>query len=189
MDFNLFGKSKAKQDAIDMLIEDHERVKELFKSFKELEDSQDPALIDIVSTACLELMVHSKLEEEIFYPAVRKVATEELDKLLAEADVEHESIDLLVEKLATVQLDEEMYKANFTVVREYVEHHVKEEEDEMFPKVRALKNLNLDALGEKMRTRQMQLVDEIADDPNIVTGAFASQGKRAMGSASGMQLR
>ncbi|HKO88499.1 MAG TPA: hemerythrin domain-containing protein [Burkholderiales bacterium] len=176
MGFSLFGKPKEELDAIEMLMEDHARVRELFKSFEELEEGDDPEIVDIITTACLELMVHSKLEEEIFYPAVHDVATEELNKLLAEAEVEHETIDILVEKLATEQLDEEMYKANFTVVHEYVEHHVKEEEDEMFPKIRDLKGLDLDKLGAQMRARQIELVEEIAADPAIATGPTGGKG-------------
>ena len=164
--FNLFGKSKENLNAVEMLIDDHVRVKELFKAYKEIEDTSNPELIDIVTTACLELMVHSKVEEEVFYPAIEKLADEEMKKLLSEAIIEHETIDALVEKLATTELDEETYKSNFTVVMEYVEHHVQEEEDEMFPKVKAL-NLNLDMLATKMRARQMELVDDIAANPNI----------------------
>ena len=178
--FDLFGKSKTTEtlNAIEMLKEDHARVNELFAVFKELEDSDSPEIVDVVTTACLELMVHSKLEQEIFYPAVHKVADKKMSDLLAEAEIEHGTIDSLIEKLATQRLDMELYKANFKVVQEYVEHHVKEEENEMFPKIESL-DLNLETLGKKMQSRQMELVEEIAGDPNIATVLTGSPGAPA----------
>lgn len=174
--FNLFGKPKENLDAIELLMDDHARVRELFKAFKETEDKEDPALVGLVTTACLELMVHSKLEEEIFYPAIRQAAKGDLKDLLSEAEVEHETIDSLVENLLGAPLEDEMFLAHFHVVMEYVEHHVQEEEDEMFPKVRAL-SLNLDRLGEQMRLRQEELVEEIASNQEIATGTVLQQGK------------
>jgi len=154
-------RSAAKMDAITLLTDDHARVKKLFRSFEKLKDKDDElALQDIVTTACSELQVHSKLEEELFYPAVRALADHELEEMLNEAKVEHGSVDELVHKLANQKLDDEMYKAHFTVVMEYVKHHVKEEEKEMFPKVRKLKRLDLKALGERMRARQEELMGE-----------------------------
>ena len=176
MEFSLFGGSPRKDglNAIEMLKADHARVEDLFAAFKKLEDGDSPEIVDIVTMACLELMVHSKLEKEVFYPALQRLNDAELSKQLAEAEVEHESIDLLVEKLLTQSLDDEQYKANFTVVREFVEHHVKEEEEEMFPRVEALK-IDLDALAKKMRARQMELVEEIESDPDIATASTGGQ--------------
>ena len=156
---------KANPDAIDLLMEDHAKVKKLFKSFEKMKDSDDEeALEEIVTTACTELFVHSMLEKEIFYPAIRAQDDEELNELLAEAEVEHESVDTLVEKLSTVQLEDEMYKANFTVLAEYVDHHVKEEEDEMFPKIRKLKDLDLDQLAEEMKARKEEMMGELMSE-------------------------
>lgn len=183
-------KSTAKMDAITLLTDDHARVKKLFRSFEKMKDKDDDiALQDIVTTACSELQVHSQLEKEIFYPAVRALADHELEEMLNEADVEHESVDALVHKLANSKLDDEMYKANFTVVMEYVKHHVKEEEKEMFPKVRKLRRLDLKALGEQMRARQEELMGEFIKeaghapedsemaDEALIVGAKKSKGK------------
>ena len=160
---NSSTKQSGKPDAIDMLLADHREVEKLFKSFEKTKEGEDEqAITDIVTTACTALKVHSQLEKEIFYPAIREVASEEeLTDILSEAEVEHETIDALVEKLSKVHLKEEMYKANFTVVVEYVKHHVKEEEKEMFPKVRKIKALDLEAVGEEMSTRKQELMDEI----------------------------
>jgi hemerythrin superfamily protein len=165
----LFGKSSTLQDAVDMLIEDHLRVKELFRSYDDVEDSDEAMIGGIVTTSCLELMVHSRLEKEVFYPAIRKVADIELLQLLDEAEVEHATVDALVEELLLSPPGANVYKANFKVVRDYVEHHVKEEEGQMFPKVRRL-SLNLDQLAEKMRARQDELIDEIASNSQIASG-------------------
>ena len=183
-------KSAAKMDAITLLTDDHARVKKLFRSFEKLKDKDDElALQDVVTTACSELQVHSKIEDEIFYPAVRAQADHELEEMLNEAKVEHGSVDALVHKLANEKLDDEMYKANFTVVMEYVKHHVKEEEKEMFPKVRKLRRLDLKALGERMRARQEELMGEFIKeaghapedgemaDEELLVGAKKSKGK------------
>lgn len=157
------AKRAPKFDAIRLLTDDHARVKKLFRAFQKAEKSNDhEAMEDIVTTACSELTVHSRIEEEIFYPAVRAQADEALREVLAEADVEHESVDALVKKLSTAKLDAEMHKANFTVVMEYVKHHVKEEEKEMFPKVRKLRGLDLQELGMQLRARQEELMGEFA---------------------------
>src|SRR3546814_20281875 len=104
-----------RSDAIELLEEDHARVKKLFKTFEKAKESDHEAIEDIITTACTELKVHSKIEKEIFYPAVRAKANHELAELLNEAEVEHESVDALVEKLTAVKLNDEMYKANFMV--------------------------------------------------------------------------
>lgn len=165
----LFGKPQTLQDAVDMLIDDHLRVKELFKSYDDVEDTDEAVRAGIVTTACLELTVHSRLESEVFYPALRKSADIEMLKLLDEAEVEHSTIDTLVEELLISPPGEKLYQANFKVVRDYVEHHVKEEEGQLFPKVRRM-GIDLDALGEKMRARQDELVEEIAGNPAIASG-------------------
>ncbi|HEY9381648.1 MAG TPA: hemerythrin domain-containing protein [Burkholderiales bacterium] len=160
-------KRAANMNAIDLLKEDHARVKKLFKAFEKAKEGDHEAIEDIVTTACTELKVHSKIEEEIFYPAVRAKANHEIEELLNEAKVEHGSVDALVEKLTTVRMDDEMYKANFTVVVEYVKHHVEEEEKEMFPKVQKLRGLDLDDLGMQLRARQEKLMGELIKDAEI----------------------
>lgn len=154
--------SKANPDAIDLLIQDHQKVKKLFESFEKIKDGGDEAKIEeIVTKACVELFIHSTLEKEIFYPAIRVAADEDIGELLNEAEVEHETADALVGKLSTVQLNDEMYKANFIVLVEYVEHHVKEEEEEMFPKIRRLKDLDLEQLGEEMKALKEEMMQEL----------------------------
>ena len=160
------GTSKSEQqNAIELLTADHERVKKLFKEFEKIKDSDDQeSCIENVKSACAELRVHSMIEEEIFYPAVRSKADQELEELLNEADVEHASVDQLIDKLAEIEPSDGMYKAHFMVICEYVKHHVQEEEKEMFPKVRKLKELDLDELGIELQARKEDLMGDFFEE-------------------------
>lgn len=147
-------------NAIEMLIEDHRTVQKLFKAFEKTEESDAESRIEIVESACAELKLHALLEEEIFYPAVRSKMGEQGEDLLNEAAVEHEVADSLIEKLAETDPSEPQYAAYFTVLCEYVEHHLKEEEKELFPKVKKLKDLDLEELAGEMRARRDELTAE-----------------------------
>jgi hemerythrin superfamily protein len=154
-------KSKSKAaDAIDLLKEDHEKVKKAFKQFEKMDRSDPESCRELVETVCADLRVHTTLEEEIFYPAVREVIDDE--DLLNEAAVEHETAKMLIEQLENMEPDDPNYFATFTVLGEYVMHHVKEEEGEMFPQARKSKELDLAALGELMKARKEELVAETA---------------------------
>jgi hemerythrin superfamily protein len=155
------AKKQKKDDAIELLKQDHRSVEVLFKEFEELEDDQDAAE-QIMETACTELKIHDKIETEIFYPAVRNAAEqEEVEDLLDEAEVEHDTVRALIGKLEGMDPSDEKRKAHFTVLVEYVKHHVKEEEKEMFPKVKKLKSLDLEAIGAEMKERKEALMAEM----------------------------
>jgi hemerythrin superfamily protein len=153
------------QNAIDMLLEDHKKVQKLFKDFEKLDREDTEACQELVNTACTELKVHSMIEKELFYPAVRdQVEKEEDEDLLNEAEVEHQTVDQLVETLEGMDPGDAMYAAHFTVLSEYVKHHVQEEEKEMFPRVKKMKSLDLDALGEEMKSRKQELMTEFGGE-------------------------
>jgi hemerythrin superfamily protein len=153
--------TQKKDDAIELLKKDHREVEALFKEFEQLEDNQEAAE-QIIETACTELKIHDKIETEIFYPAVREAAEqEEIEDLLDEAEVEHDTVRELIEKLEGMDPTDEKRHAHFTVLTEYVKHHVKEEEKEMFPKVKKLKSLDLKALGLQMKERKSALMAEM----------------------------
>jgi hemerythrin superfamily protein len=153
------------QNAIDMLLEDHKKVQKLFKDFEKLDREDTEACQEVVSTACTELKVHSMIEKELFYPAVRdQVEKEEDEDILNEAEVEHQTVDQLVETLEGMDPGDAMYAAHFTVLSEYVKHHVQEEEKEMFPRVKKMKSLDLDALGEEMKSRKQELMAEFGGE-------------------------
>ena len=148
----------AKQnDAIAMLTQDHREAAELFKQFEELGDGKGAAKKKqaIVEQVCTALTLHTMLEEEIFYPAVRDEVTEAED-LLDEAQVEHASAKDLIAQLQEMEPGDELYDAKVKVLGEQVQHHVKEEEKEMFPKVKK-SGLDLEALGEEMRARREEI--------------------------------
>lgn len=150
------------RSAIDLLTQDHKRVQRLFKDFEKVDRNDGDAVREIVETACLELQIHSMLEEEIFYPAVRAQAADQPEEdLLNQADVEHETVDELIAKLHALEPEDPMYCAYFTVLAEYVKHHVKEEEQELFPAVKDMSALDLDRLGEDMRLRREELFAEM----------------------------
>ena len=148
------AESKA-QNAIELLKADHASVRQAFKEFEKMDHKDTAMLHELVSTVCNELKVHTMIEEEIFYPAVREVIDDE--DLMNEARVEHDSAKVLIEQLEGMKADDPLFVANFTVLAEQIEHHVKEEETEMFPEVKKRK-LDLDALGEKMMARKDELL-------------------------------
>lgn len=144
------------QDAIALLMADHKKVKKLFAEFDKLkDDGGDDEKAAIVEQICNELKVHTKIEEEIFYPAVRK-AIEDSD-LMDEALVEHAGAKQLIAQLEEASPEDDLYDAKVTVLGEQIEHHVKEEEGEMFPKAKKAK-VDTVALGETMMRRKSVLM-------------------------------
>ena len=146
-------------DAIELLKQDHRKVEDLFNEFEKLKDDDEAAATVVIESACAELQIHDKIETEIFYPALR--GEEEVEDLLDEAEVEHDTVRELIDKLEGMELDDPKRLAHFTVLMEYVKHHVEEEEKEMFPKVQKMKELDLDALGVEMKERQTELMAEM----------------------------
>jgi hemerythrin-like domain-containing protein len=156
------AKSKAKAGgALEMLKEDHDKVKKAFKEFEKLDREDTGKLRQLVQTVCEELKVHTTLEEEIFYPAVREAIDDE--DIMNEAQVEHETAKMLIEQLENMGPDDPNYHATFTVLGEYVKHHVKEEEDEMFPEAKKT-DLDFEELGSRMKQRKTELMGEMQEE-------------------------
>jgi hemerythrin-like domain-containing protein len=152
-------KTRKNPTAIDLLKEDHDKVKKAFKEFEKMDRSDTETCRQLVRSVCDDLRVHTMLEEEIFYPAVREAIDDE--DIMNEAAVEHEAAKTLIEQLENMEPDDPNYFATFTVLGEYVMHHVKEEESEMFPQAKKAEGLDLAALGEQMRTRKEELTAEM----------------------------
>jgi hemerythrin superfamily protein len=147
------------QDAFSLLTADHKLVKSLFKEFDGLkDDGDDNQKAALVEKICNELKVHAQIEEEIFYPAVREAI--EADDLMDEADVEHASAKQLIAQLEQLEVGADHYDATVTVLGEYIDHHVKEEEGEMFSKAREA-DIDGAALGEEMAVRKAELKEEL----------------------------
>lgn len=139
------------QDAIALLIEDHEHVKALFEQYEELGDRANVSKHKLALEICTELTKHTMVEEEIFYPAVREVIKD--DDLMDEAIVEHASAKDLIAQIQSMEPTDDLFDAKVKVLSEMIEHHVGEEEGDMFPKVRKTK-IDLEALGEAMAARK-----------------------------------
>jgi hemerythrin superfamily protein len=148
-------KTSEPQDAIALLTTQHREVEAMFKQFEELSDRAKASKRKITDKICNALIMHTTIEEEIFYPAVRE-ASKETEELVDEAVVEHASAKDLIAQLQEMDPDDDLYDAKVKVLSEQIEHHVEEEEKEMFPKVRKM-GLDLAALGQEM----MQRRDEI----------------------------
>src|SRR3954467_3990766 len=150
-----------RKDATQILADDHKKVSKIFAEFEKIKDRDSEGKQQLVKQACDELTVHAQVEEEIFYPALHEALKENDQDLVDEAEVEHASIKQLIETLKTCDPEDRHYDANVTVLSEYVKHHVKEEQDEIFPKARKAKNLDLNQMGEEITARKMQLMEEL----------------------------
>jgi len=156
------AKSKAKATgAVELLKEQHDKVKKAFKEFEKLDREDNEAQQQLVQRVCEDLKLHTTLEEELFYPAAREAIDDE--DILNEAQIEHETAKMLIEQLENMGPEDPNFHATFTVLGEYVLHHVKEEEGEMFPQVKKA-DLDLEELGARMRSRMEELMGETADE-------------------------
>lgn len=144
-------------DAIVLLKEDHKRVSAMFAQYKKLmSNGTDAAREKLAGQICAELKVHTTIEEEIFYPAARTALDEKGSDLLDEATVEHASAKELMAQLESASPADDLYDAKVTVLGEYIRHHIKEEQEEMFPKCRKAK-MDLRRLGAQMAARKSEL--------------------------------
>jgi len=139
------------QDALSLLIDDHEAVKAMFEQYEGLGDRANVSKHKLALQICEALTKHTMIEEEIFYPAVRKAIKDE--DLMDEALVEHASAKDLIAQIQAMEPGDDLFDAKIKVLSEMIEHHVEEEETEMFPKVRNSK-LDLEELGEEMAARK-----------------------------------
>jgi hemerythrin superfamily protein len=150
----------SERDAVELLKADHKEVKALFEQYKALIENEEigEERQAVAQQICLLLTVHATAEEEIFYPAAR-AAIDDSD-LLDEAEVEHASAKDLIAQIEAMSPGDALYDAKVIVLGEYIDHHVKEEEGEMFPKCRK-SDMDLVALGEAIDARKAELMDEM----------------------------
>ena len=142
-------------DAIALLTDDHENVKAMFEQYEGLGDRAMASKKKLATQICTELTKHATAEEEIFYPAVRAAGKDKED-LVDEATVEHASAKDLIAQIMEMDASEELFDAKVKVLGEMIEHHVKEEEEEMFPKARAA-GLDLEMLGQQIAERKAEI--------------------------------
>ncbi|HYD73020.1 MAG TPA: hemerythrin domain-containing protein [Candidatus Binatia bacterium] len=142
--------------AIQLLKQDHRTVEDLFEEFEEAKRPADKRAI--AKEICMELTIHSMIEEEIFYPAVKDVVDEEI---YGEAHVEHDGAKVLIAEIMASDPSDEFYDARVKVLSEMIKHHVKEEEqrDGMFAQAKSKgKDLDFDEIGEQLQTRKEDLM-------------------------------
>ena len=151
------------QDAVSLLSADHAEVKQMFETYRQLvdENADDEQRGELARRICSMLTVHAEIEEEIFYPAMRENIDEDL--LLDEAEVEHASAKELIEQIETMDPSDALYDAKVLVLGEYVDHHVQEEENEIFPQAEKL-GVDLDELGADLASRRRELMATLADE-------------------------
>jgi len=173
------------KDAIEMLTADHKAVKTLFKQFRALkqDETDEDEKAALVKQICDALTVHAAIEEEIFYPAVR-AAIDDAD-LMDEALVEHAGAKALIAQLREMTPDEELFDAKVTVLGEQIDHHVEEEEGEIFPQAKKAK-VDTRALGTRLAARKEELGTELGLD---LEGAPTGNKKLGTKKSSGAGLR
>jgi hemerythrin-like domain-containing protein len=179
----MFDWLTSENHAVAILKKDHEKVKELFDQFEK--EKSGPAKKKIIEQALNELKVHAVLEEEIFYPTVRKQVGEDL---MNEADEEHHVAKLLIAELENLKNGDSHRDAKFTVLAENVRHHIKEEENEVMPKAKDMR-VDFEKLGAEMLRRKAKLQAEgvpptaedklIANNPKSDSPAAASARRKA----------
>ena len=146
-------KAPAPQEATAMLRADHKKVSGLFDQYEKARSTARKSAL--VAAICSELEVHTRIEEEIFYPAVQAVLKDH--ELIPEANVEHGSVKALIAQVEGKTPDGDLFDAKIKVMSEWVKHHVKEEQNEMFPRARKSR-LDLRALGARMAARKAELL-------------------------------
>lgn len=149
--------TKKAQDATKLLRADHKLVNDLFEEYENTRSAKKKK--ELVAQICNELTVHALIEEEIFYPAVKKALKDK--ELIPEANVEHQTLKDLIAQVEGKEPDGEMFDARIKVMSEYVKHHVKEEQNEIFPKAKASK-LDMKELGAQLMQRKEELMAEIS---------------------------
>lgn len=145
------------KDAIALLKADHVAVSKMFADYEKARSVTSKK--KLVAEICTALTVHAQIEEEIFYPAVKAKLKDKL--LVPEATVEHASLKDLIAQIEGMEPDGEMFDAKVKVLSEYVKHHVKEEQNEMFPKAKA-STLDMVELGSRMTARKEDLMAQVA---------------------------
>jgi selenocysteine-specific translation elongation factor len=170
-------KSGTTADALGLLKADHDKVKDLFREFATLkgEDGENSRKAELVDEICYELTMHSMLEEEIFYPALRRSIDD--DELLDEADIEHAGARELIGQLEIMAPGDDHFDATVTVLGEEVEHHIEKEEVELFEAARAA-DIDLDDLGEQLAARKDELEEDLSSPPSTIDAMEPHDGAR-----------
>jgi len=167
-------------DALQILREDHRRVKDLFRQFNEAEDGSTRKAI--VDETIAELMIHAQLEEEVFYPAMQR---EGLTEIVTHSEAEHEAAETIMEELIGIDARGTQLQARFQVLTELVTEHITEEESQLFPRAAELGFERLENLGDKLAALRNQLLTQPRRQPKARASSTksAARSKATSGSA------
>ena len=184
--------SDAPRAAIALLKQDHRTVSALFEEFEKAEEEEQSA---IAQRVCQLLTVHATIEEELLYPAAKEAfEDEESEDLVNEAEVEHGSAKELIAKIEGMTSEDEHFEATVKVLGEYIKHHVKEEENELFPELKKTE-LDLKELGGRLSERkyalmeQMGIEEEAEPQPRKRAARSTARSKSSGGRKSGSRAR
>lgn len=176
----------APRGAVALLKQDHRAVEALFKAFEGADESEQG---DLAERICQMLTVHAQIEEEILYPAAQEALDEEDGELVHEANIEHGAVKDLIAKIEGSNSDDPTFKALVTVLKEFVSHHVKEEEKELFPSLKETK-LDLKQLGVRLFERKSELMEEMGLEAEAPTAPKRKKaGSRSKTRSSGRASR
>ena len=166
--------------ALELLSADHRKVERLFAEYERMKEAEDDSRVALAQRVCTEITIHAQVEEDLLYPWLR----ENMDdtEMVAEALVEHASAKQLIAEIMGAGEADEAYDAKVKVLSEYIKHHVKEEENEIFPEVSSEQE-ELDELGQELAARKAELMEEAGisgeaeEMPEVPAGA--RQGRQA----------
>jgi len=164
-----------------MLSSDHRKVEDLFQMYEDEKEGDEETRRSLAQRICGELTAHAQLEEELFYPWCKQ-NMEEMDKL-EEAYVEHASAKDLIAQIEGAGEIDETFDAKVKVLSEYIKHHVKEEENELFPEVQGMQQ-ELDELGQEMAARKTELMEQlglVSDDEDEAAAQLSGRAERGAG--------
>ena len=166
------GRDEAAPDATKLLKQQHDQVRDLFKQYEDSGEGAHATRKKIIDEACRKLEVHAQLEEKIFYPACQDLEDEKARKIVGESLEEHLIVKRLIKELQGLRGSDEKFEAKATVLKESVEHHADEEEDDLFPVVeKEMDDDQLSELGQRMKAMEMRLT----------SGAKSARGTKAAG--------
>jgi hypothetical protein len=173
----------SENDPIELLKEDHEKVKGLFEEFEKAEEPEEKERI--VKEAIMELKIHAMIEEEIFYPKVREENSgdEETEDMMDEAIEEHHAVKLLIGELEKMGPEEERYDAKFTVLAENVKHHIEEEEGEVFPDIESSEE-EWQEVGQQMKDRKEELQGKYQEEGDVQSKNRRSESRHTKASSA-----
>ena len=183
----MFGTTnETSTNALELLRHDHQEVDSLFKQYEQMKENADDSEKEaLVGRICDALTVHAQIEETIFYPAARQALPQEQGQdLLNEAAIEHQTLKDIIGRLEAAPTSDPLYDAGVKVLSEYTKHHVREEETELFPKLRS-SDMDLQAIGQQLAERKQQLEGETSKSSR--NGSQGRKGSRGQQASEGPQ--